>query len=67
MKKSIRRLVFFVLSLAGTSALFAAEPTPGFSRKILIEQDLTTAGKRGAIALIEFAPGAARAKTHPPR
>jgi quercetin dioxygenase-like cupin family protein len=66
MKTPIRRLVLFVLSLAGASAVFAAEPTPGFSRKILIEQDLTTAGKRGAIALIEFAPGAAAPKhTHP--
>lgn len=54
------------LALASGSGLFAANSPAGFSRKILVEQDLATPGKRGAIALIEFAPGAAAPKhTHP--
>jgi len=66
MKTLTLRLLLLVASLTGASALLAADQPAGFSRKILIEQDLATPGKRGAIALIEFASGAAAPKhTHP--
>jgi quercetin dioxygenase-like cupin family protein len=59
-------LVALALALAGASGLRAADQPTGFSRKVLLEQDLSTAGKHGAIALIEFGPGAVAPKhTHP--
>ena len=64
--KTLPLRLILLLALAGASALLAADQPAGFSRKILIEQDLATPGKRGAMALIEFGPGALAPKhTHP--
>jgi quercetin dioxygenase-like cupin family protein len=65
MKSLLPRLaLLLVLTLA--PVLPAAGQSAGFSRKIILEQDLSTPGKRAAMALIEFAPGAVAPKhTHP--
>jgi len=62
MKKFRLHPVLFLVSLAGVSLLLAADQPSGFSRKILLEQDLATPGKHGAIAFIEFAAGAVAPK-----
>lgn len=68
MNSPLTRLTLVALILATTCTLRAADalaPT-GFSRKVLVEQDLTTAGKHGVTALASFAPGAVTPKhTHP--
>ena len=51
------RLMVLAFALTGAAGLVAADQPAGFSRKILLDQDLATAGKHGAIALIEFKPG----------
>jgi quercetin dioxygenase-like cupin family protein len=66
MISSTLRLMVLVFALAGVAGLFAADQPAGFSCKVLLDQDLATAGKHGAIALIEFQPGGVAPKhTHP--
>lgn len=70
MKTRARRLLalLFVTALASLSGApaFAADQPAGFSRKILLDQDLSQPGKHGAIALIEFAVGGAATRhSHP--
>jgi quercetin dioxygenase-like cupin family protein len=65
--KIIRQLLVAVVAVLFTSiGTFAAEPPPGFSRKVLHDQELSVSGRHGVIALIEVAPGGASGKhTHP--
>lgn len=66
MNSPLFRLALLGLCLAGASFVGAAEPPAGFSRRILLEQDLATAGRHGAIAVIDFAAGASSPRhTHP--
>lgn len=66
MKSPTLRLLVLAFSLAGVASLFATEQPAGFTRKVLLDQDLATAGKHGAIALAEFKPGGVTPKhTHP--
>jgi quercetin dioxygenase-like cupin family protein len=66
MKNPALRLVLLALSFGAVSCLLAADQPTGFSRKVLVEQDLSTPGKHGAIALIEFAGNASAPRhTHP--
>ena len=66
MKSPTLRQLVLAFALAGVASLFAAEQPAGFSRKVLLDQDLATAGKHGAIALAEFQPGGVTPKhTHP--
>ena len=58
MKSPTLRPVLLALALAGAAGVFAADQPAGFSRKILLDQDLATPGKHGVTALIEFKPGA---------
>ena len=49
-----------------TTSLRSAEPQPGFSRKVLQDQELSVPGRHAVVALIEVAPGASAARhTHP--
>lgn len=65
MKPLLLRLgAFFVLAVALAAPAFS-QPA-GFSRKLILEQDLSTPGKHAVMALIEFAPGAVAPRhTHP--
>lgn len=54
------------LLLAGATGLCAADAPAGFSRKVLVEQDLATAGRHGTMAVATFEPGGVTPKhTHP--
>ncbi len=72
--KNITRILrtTFVLAAAATlavpHALGAEPPKPatGFSRKVVLDQDLSIADRHGVIALIEFAVGGAATRhSHP--
>ena len=68
MKLSLLRALLVITSVCGLFALrtAGADQPSGFSRKVLQEQDLSVAGRHGAIALIEFAVGASAPRhTHP--
>ena len=67
-KSSLVSALVIIASACGWLALpvAGADQSAGFSRKILQEQDLSVAGRHGAIALIEFTVGAAAPRhTHP--
>jgi len=65
MKSPLPRIIRTAVFMAAVASTAAAQPG-GFSRKLLLEQDLSVPGKRGVMALVEFAPGAiAPRHTHP--
>jgi len=57
MKTLTLRCALLALCLAGAARLSAADQ-PSFTRKVLVEQDLTTPGKHGTLSLATLAPGA---------
>lgn len=73
--KTITRMLRPLLALAAAAIValpplaLAAEPpapAPGFSRKVVLDQDLSVAGRHGVVALIEFAVGGAASRhSHP--
>ncbi|MBS0630832.1 MAG: cupin domain-containing protein [Verrucomicrobia bacterium] len=57
MKTLTFRCALLALCLAGAVSLSAADQ-PSFTRKVLVEQDLTTPGRHGTLSLATLAPGA---------
>lgn len=58
MKAFTLRCALLALCLAGASRLPATDQPPAFSRKVLVEQDLSTPGRHGTLSLATLAPGA---------
>ena len=55
-----------VVGLLSVCSLSAADAPSGFSREVLLDQDLAQPGRHGVIALIKFSVGAAATRhTHP--
>lgn len=64
--KTLLRCLLLALSLTTAVRLLAADQPAAFTRKMLVEQDLTTPGKHGALSLATLAPGAVTPKhKHP--
>lgn len=56
--KTLLRYLLLAFSLTTAAHLLAADKPGGFTRKVLVEQDLTTPGKHGVLSLATLAPGA---------
>lgn len=66
MNFTLSRRSLLLAGLLAAACLVAADAPAGFSRKVLVEQDLTTPGKHGTLAVATFAPGGVTPKhTHP--
>ena len=66
MNSTLLRLALLLLTAATATGLRAADQPAGFSRKVLVEQDLATPGKHGTMAVASFEPGGMTPKhTHP--
>ena len=60
----MRKIVAVLIALAGIGTLAAQQP--GFTRKLVQDQDLSIADRHAVQALAEFIPGGAAGKhTHP--